>query len=225
MMKILSKTAVSLACMIGLVACGSEGQKPELSDQLVGSLKTTLEQRKNRGAPQAAAAVTRAQADQSTVPLLRLTIGETNSQATAAELARNGDTGTYLMASGQALYMRGGIVTGTRGTGYDLMSLDMPYRSIQAAIGNSYQRVHRYLDAQGILVKRTFQCSAQVTGTKVRLQLERSYNVRTVVETCQNDSLSFQNTYDLDRSSDQVWWSRQWVGPGAGYGVIEQLKA
>lgn len=209
-----------------LASCGSEGQEPELTEQLVGALKTAVSQRQQRGAPQAAAQVTRAQVEQSTVPLLRLTIGEDNSQATAAALAQNGDTETYLMGTGQAVYLRGGLLTGTRGLGYDLMSLDMPYRSINAAVGKgSYQRVHRYLNNENTLYKQSFTCSAQTVGSGTLNQLDRSYAVRHVTETCEGGDIRFQNTYDLDRKSGQVWRSRQWVGPTAGYGVIEQLKS
>jgi hypothetical protein len=220
------KSIVLPLVLVGLVACGSEGQKPELTDQLIGSLKTTMNQRKTSKTPQAAALLTRAQVEQSTVPLLRLTVGKTNSQATAAELARNGDTATYLMGTGQAVYIRGGLLTGTRGLGYDLMSLEMPFRSINAAVGKgAYQRVHRYLNSEGKLVKRSFSCSAQLMGVGTLKQLDRSYAVRMVVENCLNDTVKFQNNYDLDRASGKVWRSRQWVGPLAGYSLIEQLKS
>lgn len=218
----------SLSCgaLLLLASCGSEGQAPDLTEQLVGTLKTSLQQRKTSAAPQAAAGVTRAQADQSSVPLVRLTIGEQNTQATAAALAQNGDTATYLMATGQAIYLRGGLITGTRGLGYDLMSLDMPYRSINAAVGKgSYQRVHRYLNSEGALYKQAFECSAESVGTRTLNQLDRSYAVRQITETCEGGETRFQNTYDIDQRTGQVWQSRQWVGPTAGYGLIEQLKS
>lgn len=208
-----------------LAGCGSEGNAPELTDQLVATAKNTFQQRKAANAPQAAAAVTRAQVEQSAVPLLRLTIGATGSQATAAELARNGDTATYFMGTGQAIYLRGGLMTGTRGLGYDLMSLDMPYRSVAAALkGGNYTRVHRYLDSENRTVKLTANCSMRVERTQTLTQLERQYKVRHVVETCAGDGVSFQNTYDLDVRSNQVWQSRQWVGPVAEHALIEQLK-
>ena len=133
-MKSVFKSSGLFAAALMLASCGSESNTPDLVDQLVATAKSTLEQRKNRNAPQAAASVTRAQVEQSTVPLIRLTVGATGSQATAAELARNGDTATYFMGTGQAIYLRGGLMTGTRGLGYDLMSLDMPYRSVAAAL-------------------------------------------------------------------------------------------
>lgn len=208
-----------------LIGCGSKGNAPALTDQLVATVKSTIQQRKASNAPQAAAAVTRAQVEQSTVPLLRLTIGETGSQATAAELARNGDTATYFMGTGQAIYLRGGLMTGTRGLGYDLMSLDMPFRSVADALkGGSYTRVHRYLDSENRITKPTANCSMRVESTQTLTQLERQYQVRHVVETCSGDGVSFQNTYDLDARTTQVWRSSQWVGPVAEHALIEQLK-
>lgn len=221
-----SKFSSLCAAALVLAGCGSEGNAPDLTDQLVSTLQETLQQRRATKAPQAAASVTRAQVDQSTVPLLRLTVGETNSQATAAELARNGDTATYFMATGQAIYLRGGLMTGTRGLGYDLMSMDMPYRSVAAALkGGSYTRVHRYLNGENRTVKLSATCSMQVKRTGTLTQLERQYSVRHVVETCTGEGVSFQNTYDLDARSGQVWRSRQWVGPVAEHAVIEQLKS
>lgn len=224
-MRAVFKISTLFAAAFALASCGSEGNAPDLSDQLLATAKGTFEQRKNKTAPQAAAAVTRAQAEQSTVPLIRLTVGATGSQATAAELARNGDTATYFMGTGQAIYLRGGLMTGTRGLGYDLMSLDMPYRSVAAALkGGNYTRVHRYLNSENKTVKRSAICSMQVTGTKTLTQLDRQYKVRQVVETCQGSEMSFVNTYALDARSNQVWQSRQWVGPVAEHAFIEQLK-
>ena len=224
-MKSVFKSSGLFAAALMLASCGSESNTPDLVDQLVATAKSTLEQRKNRNAPQAAAAVTRAQVEQSTVPLIRLTVGATGSQATAAELARNGDTATYLMGTGQAIYLRGGLMTGTRGLGYDLMALDMPYRSVAEALkGGSYTRVHRYLDNENKTLVWSATCSMQITGTKTLTQLERQYKVRQVVETCQGAEMSFVNTYDLDVRSKQVWQSRQWVGPVAEHARIEQLK-
>ena len=160
------------------------------------------------------------------MPLIRVTLGETNSQATAAELARNGDTGTYLMATSQAVYLRGGLMTGTRGLGFDLMSAALPYRSVKAlARSAGHQRVHRYLNGENQLEKQLFTCSVSVGAPAKITVLQTSYTVRRVVETCASDSHSFTNTYDMSPRTGQVWQSRQWVGPTADYMRIEQLKS
>lgn len=232
MMKYMLKSGIGALALLALVSCGSDNQPASLTDELVGTLRGALAQRqslrKGQVVVQAADQVTRAQADESTFPLIRITSGNTGVKATAGALERNGDTLTYLMASDAGVYMRGGMMTGTRGTGSDLMSLALPHRSVAAIVkAGQHQRVHRYLNAENRLFKVAFTCSTTLGGAKTLTQLGRSYRVRTAVESCQgtmqDKAVSFQNTYDMD-ARGQVWKSRQWISPASGYVVIEQLK-
>lgn len=227
-MGIIRKSVVGALALLVLVSCGSDDQPETLTDELVDTLRGVLAQRRDlrRGKtqPQAADQLTRAQVDQSNIPLIRLTAVNTKTKATAGGLQRNGDTMTYLMASDAGIYMRGGLMVGTRGTGTDLMSVDMPYRSV-AAIANAgdYKRIHRYLNAENRLVKVPFNCFTKMDGSETITQAGRSYTTRQVVETCQGPDVWFQNRYEMD-ARGQVWQSRQWISPTSGYFVIEQLK-
>ena len=63
MMRFLTPRKAAIAALMAVLtlsACGSDNQKKDITDQLVGSLNAALAQRKAKGQPQAAALVTRA---------------------------------------------------------------------------------------------------------------------------------------------------------------------
>lgn len=223
---ILRTAGLLASCILLLAACGSEGRDKPLSTTLFDALKAQRAAKRAADQTPAAARLTRAQVDAAQTPILRLTLQVSGTVATAGLAGQNAGTQTYLMATTQAVYLKGGFLTGTRGLGHDLMSVDLSHSSVAAAArAGSQTRVHRYLNSENTLVALSARCTLSTGGPSTLTQLERSYSVRPVVEDCvAEDGTSFRNTYALDAATGQVWQSSQWIGAEAGQLLIEQLK-
>ncbi|MCP5091735.1 MAG: YjbF family lipoprotein [Gammaproteobacteria bacterium] len=220
---LLKPTALVLS--LGLAGCGSDNQTPALSDHLLSAAKTLTAK---KGAPDpgraAAARLTRAQVETSTRPLIRLSLEEDGTVATAAKAAENRSTASYFMATGQAVYLKDGLLTGTRGLGNDLMSLDVSPATLPAALSAGHSaRTYRYLDPEGQIYPLNITCTLSAGPARTLIQVGRSYGVTPVSETCQGGGESFTNLYQINLGSGQIWQSVQWVGPIVGRMKIEIL--
>lgn len=223
------KTPIRILAAVGMLlavtSCTNNDLQKPLSAQLFETLQGEIAKRRAQGQPQAANQITRAQLDGVTVPLVRLTIQNNGSAATAEAVASNNGNLTYLMASGQTLYLNNGVLVGTRGTGNDLMSVGIPQTDMRAAVkAGQYPRVHRYLNTEGQLVRVVASCSASMGPPASVTVVEKRHAIRRVTEVCDvAGGERFTNLYDLDPKSGQVWRSSQWVGANAGHMMIEQL--
>ena len=220
------RTAVIVLLSAGLLAaCTNNDRQKPISAQLVETLRGEIAKRRASGQPQAANQITRAQLDAVSVPLVRLTILRNGSAATAEAVAENNGTVTYLMATGQTIYLNNGVLMGTRGTGQDLMAVGLPTtQMLEAADGGPYTRVHRYLNDQGQLETVSATCTATPGPRGSVTVVEQRHSIRRVTENCTADDIApFTNLYDIDPKSGRVWRSSQWVGPEAGHMLLEQL--
>ena len=220
------KALMYLVLCTALSACGSKDEAPEMTDQIFSAVKSKFNQKKNKVAGQkAAAGLSRAQVDASELPLLRLRIEDTGTLATAAAFAKNGNTDTYFMGTGQAVYLQNGILTGTRGLGHDLMSLEHSASNLRSAVGaGPKNRIYRHLNAEGQLIWTGVTCEFSAGEPTTLTQIGRNYSVLPITEYCEGESHQFSNKYMIDHRSGQIWQSIQWIGPVAGSIRIEVLK-
>lgn len=215
--------ALALIAALALGACSSEDRGTSMAERLLDSYKAQRAAKRTKDQVPAAARLTRAQIDAAKTPIVRLTLKSSGTIATAGLAEVNRGTQTYLMATGQAVYLRGGFLTGTRGLGHDLMSAAVPGSVAAAVRAGSYTRVHRTLTADNQLVAASYACTMRLGGPTSLDQLGRRYAVRMATETCTGETGSFTNSYALG-SGGQVWQSTQWIGPVAGSILVEQLK-
>lgn len=213
---------------LALSACSSKNdddQKSDLSNQAFKAVKGVFKGKKAYEAGQKAAReTTRAQANAIPLPSLRLRVNKTDTYGTAANIAQNGDVSTYILATGQTVQIRNGILIGTRGLGNDILSLYTSNNTVLDGLttGTSH-RTYRYLDNEGNIVPLNVRCTLSKSTPQSLTQVERTYQVVPVFEDCKGRRDSFQNIYYLDAKTDQVWQSTQWLGPFAKSVRIEIL--
>ncbi|MDO5704228.1 MAG: YjbF family lipoprotein [Paracoccus sp. (in: a-proteobacteria)] len=136
-------------------------------------------------------------------------LGQTQIMAMTGE---NRGMRTYMNAGQQALILRGGMLTGTRGIGNDL-SVAEPQTDalIRAGRSGTAQRVMRIYSGDG--KERPLQFTCQVGPGPAP---------GVTIETCTGHGARFQNNYIVQNG--QIMVSRQWAGPGLGYITIETLR-
>lgn len=124
---------------------------------------------------------------------------------------QNGPHTTWASSDGVTFAFDRGLLTGTRGMGFDLMAADVaePLARVMAGTGEG-TRVHHYLDGENQLVATAFYCRYTRLETGA------------IREHCRSQRHEFENRYWLtpDRG---IAKSRQWIGPNRGYLISERL--
>ncbi|MFD1797704.1 YjbF family lipoprotein [Paracoccus aurantiacus] len=222
------------AAALMLAACGSAGQEDQ------GSLYGQLRQI-------AAPAVARAtgQADQAAAPEAPLSAEEMAARALAANPAplilvglessgsmqvmamvgQNGNMRTYMTPNEQALIIRSGMLTGTKGLGHDLSVAEVEGTAalIRARRAGQATRTNRYIGGDGVERPLPMNCTVALGEGKNFSFAGSGWNATQVVETCQGGGMEVQNSY-LVTASGQIPVSRQWIGPDLGYVTIQTIR-
>ena len=136
----------------------------------------------------------------------------------------NRDTVTFGDAASNLLILRGGVIVGTRGFGFDLMDADVSQtlRAL-AAGGGRAQRLHNYLDGEGKVLPRRFGCVLSRAGAEAVRLVSASVQADVIVERCEGALGGvFENRYWI--AGGQVIKARQWVSPQIGYILTERAK-
>ena len=201
------------ACVLlaTLAACGND---PPTASPGLASLQQSVAGLFKPAQPRPTAAQIRA----AVTPQVRQQLGgatlavtempETGQAALVYAIGRNGDVTTYSTLDNVTFAYQRGVLVGTRGLGFDLISADVG--DVQRALrqGGRAVRVHRYLDGEDALQIRSFICDITATNP--------------AREICQGQDTRFENEYQFD-AGGSVIRSRQWVGPERQYLITEQL--
>ena len=123
--------------------------------------------------------------------------------------ARDGVT-IYASKDGSQVFLRNGILIGTRGFGRDLMSADAPSPASLRA-GGAHQRSYYDLDGTDTTIRHVFKCTVE----------RDTAGSNGVAEACTADIGTIRNEYWFD-SAGSVSKSRQWVSQGVGYAAVER---
>lgn len=201
---------VALACTLALTACGTEKTSP-----LRGALTDALKQlvtRKNgevlttdilraRLTPDVRAQIGR--------PVLIAELPKLKVAAVVIEVTQNGGYTTWHAQDGVGISTKAGLLTSTRGIGFDLMSADIdgPLAVITGRATGHATRIHRVLDGEDQEILQSFVCSYARSGNHV-------------AETCNRTGQTIENHYWLNRGG-KIWKSVQWVGARNGYILLE----
>lgn len=137
-------------------------------------------------------------------PIMIAQIPSRDAVAVLTRAGTNDGVDTFLTQDGIGISLRNGMVTATRGLGFDLITADLaePLMALKG-FRQSSVRIHRYLDGENQLIVRSFTCAYSVTG------------IRQVAETCTSSSDAFRNDYVLDKAGN-ISSSSQWVSPQIG---------
>ena len=202
--------------LLGLAVLAACGNAPDATVMAaIGGLASRITQ--PRAAPVDAKALLSPQvlaaADQ---PVMLAEIPARRAAASLIVAGTNGSHVTWVSGDGISLTLQSGLLTASRGLGYDLMSADVS-QSLLLLQGNSGTavRVHRYLDGENQITLRSFVCSASPAGAESVDLITRRVSARIVAENCASSGESFTNRYWI-AGSGHIIKSEQWVGPETG---------
>jgi len=120
------------------------------------------------------------------------------------------------------VFLRNGVLVGTRGIGRDIIAADASYavNALQAGKSRSGQRAFIVSDGDATTTKITYLCEIKNLGQERIVVVNQSFAVTHFRETCAATtagSAGLSNDYWVEGSNGTVRKSNQWVGPTAGY--------
>lgn len=137
------------------------------------------------------------------------------------------DDGTEVWVTGNniALYMRDGLLTGSRGLGGDLLAADVSqtFQRIKSRNSGDAKRVHTELNGDSKATLKEFQCNVSAPKRWVDPKTTARTKLALVEEGCRGDNMSFRNFYWVEPKSGHILKSRQWVSPALGYITLKFL--
>ncbi|WP_424932800.1 YjbF family lipoprotein [Amaricoccus macauensis] len=207
---------LAIACVFALAACGSgrnlvmERALEDLTEDILGGDAAD-------DAP--ARALGRAEIEAANRPAILARLVGDSSVTVLYQATANGPYDSYISELGQTLVLHGHLVTGTRGLGYDLLSVatsrnDPVVRP--TPLSNWPQTVNRTYEfpafsAQGRM--ETYRCIFELGDASEAVILGRRHTGIEVSETCSGPDGTFENLHLVDPGSGLIWRSLQWTGP------------
>ena len=206
-----------LALLALLAACsgGSEQRdgKAAVASQIGTAIKN-LRARRNAEPPN----VTRALIEEIGQTLLEIDVRSRDVTGYFFLLDTRGDVQLWRANDGGQIVLRAGLLTGTRGVGYDLASSS--YRPTLAALRNGSGTATRRYDIRDGLNKAvtiSAQCRFQRAGTERIVIFDVPFDTRKVEEVCAIEGQpQITNAYWLEQKTGVVLQSLQWMGPDIG---------
>lgn len=137
---------------------------------------------------------------------------------------------TFISRFGQSVTMLGSRITGSRGLGFDLLSVattadDPLVRPVPPA--NWPKRLTRSytFPGEGPAGKTLRVKCGYAPGGETSVEIvERVHEGILMVEACQGDGVEFQNFHLADKTTGFVWKSQQWLGPRQGSIELEVIE-
>lgn len=227
MRRIFTKAPVlALLITLGLSACSNNRNDLD-SLTLVKSIFS--QQRKiTPSDPQVVArSLTRAMAN-SDGPLALLHLKRTQTTTVLRQIETNGAYRTwaaYGSSDRRSLTTKGGLITATRGLGFDLMSSDVSgvLPLITGRRNGTAKRVQRYLNGENIIYEIVADCTVTRGPVQAFKMGNRSLNATKMTVRCTAPENEFTNTY-LVSGNGRILQAQQWLSPFYGHAFIQQLR-
>ncbi|MEM0937167.1 MAG: YjbF family lipoprotein [Pseudomonadota bacterium] len=224
--------ASGASALLLVTACGNDPERESDFALAQSTLSSALGPALSRGAgapPQAAStpeALAAVLPQFPPGPVLRFEVPEIEQSALAFQSARNGDYVTFATVTAQTLTTRGGIVTSTRGFGWDLMSSATNGAAdlVRRRSAGTVDRIYRHLSAMDDEVETVASCRI-IRDSSETITVASGTRIATtrIREACTAGELSFTNLYWVT-SSGTIFRSRQWVSPEVGSLEIEIVR-
>lgn len=234
MMKLVKRSACAVAIAGLLAACSSE--QPEgvnLGKLLVGTVKGAAAVRK--AGPAQKITVTPAMVANTKVAALQVNpeaFGGSDflRRVTIRRDSRNGDVEIWQSSDNAHIFLREGVVVGTRGVGSDIIAADASYTQRALKTGKSTSGLRRFTVSDGDVTttKMQFSCEIRNLGGEKIIIADQSFNTVHMRENCvggPGGDKVLRNEYWVHMPTGKVRKSRQWVGPRAGYFELILLKS
>jgi hypothetical protein len=215
--------SIGLLCSaIFLSACGTESQG--VAPQILRSVGGLFQTGPNEPLPGPDELLTRDVIDTVTVPYAMVGIERRGAYASMTLAGQNGAFESWVTSDGAGVVLNAGLLTGTKGLGPDLASVDLGGLAQMVPKGQgTATRKHAYLDGEGRNVLITYQCTLAKAPDETITIIGKSYATRVTVETCSSGDESFENRYWIGKSDGVMWQSRQWVSTGVGHVLLLSL--
>lgn len=158
-------------------------------------------------------------------PLILVSLESTGATQVMAMVGENGGMRTYMTPNMQALVIRSGMLTGTKGLGNDLSVAEVEGTAnlIRARRAGQGSRTMRYISGDGTERPLPLNCTIAVGDAKSFSFAGTGWNATQVVESCEGSGAEVQNSY-LVTASGHIPVSRQWIGPRLGYVTIQTIR-
>lgn len=213
--------ALLLGLTLSLGACGPD--RSELPGLALGAARSLIAPA-NETVPDVRASLTPEVLAAESGPVLIVEVPAAPSAAGMTVAGTNRDVVTFSDAGSTFVIVRGGVIVGTRGFGFDLMNAEVSGTlNALASGGGRAERLHTYLDGLGKTLVRRFGCTlSPAAGESVRL-LSGTVEAQVVAERCEGALGGvFENRYWI--AGGIVVKSQQWVSPELGYILTERAK-
>lgn len=218
--------------VLGVAGCGSDRAADEPS--IYGALKDAAAPAIARatGGAEAPAPAAPLSAEQmaaralaaNPAPLILAGLESSGATQVMAMTGENAGMRSYMSPNMQALILRGGILTGTKGLGHDLSVVEGDSPSlIGARRAGQATRIHRYISGDGVERPLPMICNVTVGGAKSFAFAGRSWTATQVGESCRSGALTVENSY-LVTADGQIPVSRQWIGQQLGYVTLQTIR-
>ncbi|WP_294928066.1 YjbF family lipoprotein [uncultured Paracoccus sp.] len=217
MMGKFTRGACALAALSLLAACGNDRSQQSASPLgILGQVASQAIAERNAepaAAPRSPSDIAAEALSVNPGPLILVGLESMGTTQAMAMTGQNGDMRTYMTPNEQALILRNGMLSGTRGLGNDLSVAEAAQSAalIRAGRSGQAQRTMRYYTGDGLERPLPMTCT-----------IGPGPNAGVMVESCEGLGASFQNNYMV--SGGQITVSRQWIGPALGYVTIQTLR-
>ncbi len=188
---ILHRSLIALTAVAALAACNAAVMKTAASKVLGPSATPAV--KPAAGAPQ-----------------IWLTLVSRGIKFPMTQIDQHDGVTIYASTDGAQVFLRNGILIGTRGLGRDLMSADAPTPAALRA-GGAHQRSYYDLDGTDTTIRHLFTCKVERDAA----------DTTAIAEACAADIGTIRNQYWFN-SAGSVSKSRQWVSQGVGYAAVER---
>jgi len=225
----------ALVCLVAVTACSSEKSKEiTISGFIQGFAKSKIgkmiPKKKAAGAAQkqTGQVLNRQMINDSKYEIVLAKINKLGVVNILQKTAQNGTRKTYRSPAGFSITLDDGLITATRGLGFDLMAqgTDIPIKNMFSnhTVETPYKRQYRYLNTDNRLETALFICFMTYQGQETINVVGNNYVTGKYSETCQSETSHFENQYWVGRNRATIWKSTQMIHPNLGTITLQKLN-
>ncbi len=217
-----------------LVACTSENTNQQNLAKLIGgTLKQGVDSQ--RAGRQPKVVVTPKMLSETTVAALQVNPEIAGGSDFLRRVASRSDSlpgqvEIWKSSDNALIFLRNGVVVGTRGVGADIISADaaLTVRALKNRAPASGLREYIVSDGDVTTTRMRFRCTINAVGNEKITVVNQTFDAIHMRETCIGGAvgdLRIENDYWVQANTGLVRKSRQWVGPVSGYFELVLLKS
>lgn len=233
MIKFASRTIGAGLIAVLLAGCSSEqGGSVNLTKVLATTLVGAVKSRRSE-APQQVT-VTPEMYAKIVIPLLQVNPLESGgSDFLQRKITRRdslpGAVEVWSSSDNAQIFLRNGVVIGTRGIGRDIIAADANYtvNALRTGASGSGLRTFTVSDGDVTTTKLQYRCEIRNLGAENIIVVNKGFTVNHFEEACSSTiagGTDLHNEFWVERSTGVVRKSKQWVGPEVGYFGMVLLK-